>query len=93
MGFVYFQWNETVTCGRYGGKESAYRVLVGKPDGKRTLGRPRCRWEDDIKMDLQNVGWGEMYWIALAQDSGRWRDLVNAVMNMRISYAGNFCTI
>jgi hypothetical protein len=57
--------------------------LVGKTDGKRKLGRPRCRWED-IMMDLQEVGCGGMDWIELAQDKGRWRALVNAVMNLRV---------
>ena len=58
-----------------------YRVLVGKPEGERPLGRPRRRWEDNIKMDLQEVGCGG--WIELAQDRDRWRALVNAVMNLR----------
>jgi len=59
-----------------------YRVLVGKPEGKRPLGRPRCRWVDNIRMDLQEVGCGYMEWIALAQDRDRWRTLVSAVMNL-----------
>jgi hypothetical protein len=58
------------------------RVLVGKPEGKRPLGRPRRRWEDNIKMDLQEVGWGGD-WMDLAQDGDRWRALVNTVMNFR----------
>jgi len=61
-----------------------YRVLVGKPEGKRPLGRPRRRWEDDIKMDLQEVGYGGMDWIRLAQDRDRWRALVNAVKNLGV---------
>ena len=61
-----------------------YRVLVGKPEGKRLLGRPRRRWEDNIKMDLQEVGCGSTDWIELAQDRDRWRALVNAVMNLRV---------
>jgi hypothetical protein len=61
-----------------------YRVLVGKPEGKRRLGRPKRRWEDNIKMDLQEVGCGGMDWIELTQDRYRWRALVNAVMNLRI---------
>jgi hypothetical protein len=60
-----------------------YRGLVGKPEGKRPLGRSRCRWEDNIKMDFQEVGWG-MDWIELAQDTDRWRALVNVVMNFRV---------
>ena len=57
---------------------------MGKPEGKRSLGRPRCRWEDNIKMDLQEVGRGGMDWIGLAQDKDRMRALVNAVMNLRV---------
>jgi hypothetical protein len=62
----------------------AYRILVGRPEGRRTLGRPRRRWEDNIKMDLQEVGWGGMDWIDMAQDRDRWRAVVNAVMNLRV---------
>jgi hypothetical protein len=61
-----------------------YRVLVGKPEGKRPLGRPRRRWEDNIRMDLQEVGWGCEDRIGLAQDRDRWRALVSAVMNLRV---------
>ena len=61
-----------------------YRVLVGKPEGKRPLGRPRLRWVDNIRMDLQDVGCGYMDWIGLAQDRDRWRTLVSAVMNLRV---------
>jgi hypothetical protein len=64
-------------------KTGSYRILVGTPEGRRTLGRPRHRWEDKIKMDLQEVGWG-MEWIELAHDRDRWRALVNAVMNLRV---------
>ena len=60
------------------------RVLVGKPEGKRPLGRPRRRWVDNIRMDLQEVGCGYMYWIGLAQDRDRWWTLVSAVMNLRV---------
>ena len=59
-----------------------YRVLVGKPEGRRPLGRPRRRWVDNIRMDLQEVGCGYMNWIGLAQDRERWRTLVSAVMNL-----------
>jgi len=65
-------------------RRGVYRVLVGKPEGKRPLGRPRHRWEDNIKMDLQEVGCGGMDWMKLAQDRDRWRALVNAVMNLRV---------
>ena len=59
-----------------------YRVLVGKPEGKRPVRRPRRRWEDNINMDLQEVGCGGIDWVELAQDRDRWRALVNAVMNL-----------
>ena len=66
---------------------------MGKPEGKRQLWRPRRRWEDNIKMDLQEVGCGGMVWIELAQDKDRWRALVIAVMNLRVQgNAGNFVT-
>jgi len=68
-----------------GEKRCIYRVLVGKPKGKSPLGRPRRRWEDDIKMDLQEVGCGGMDWIELAQDRGKWRAVVHAAMNLRVS--------
>jgi len=70
---------------RVGEKRGVYRVLVGKPEGKRPLGRPRRRWEDVIKMDLQEAGCGGMDWIELAQDRDRWRGHMNAVMNLRVS--------
>jgi hypothetical protein len=67
-----------------GESRSVYGVLVGKPEGKRPLGRPRRRWEDNIKMDLQEVGCGSMVWIELAQETDRWRAFVNAVMNLLV---------
>ena len=69
---------------RMGERRGVYRVLVGKPEGKRPLGRSRRRWEDNIKMDPQEVGCGGMEWIELDQDWDRWRVLVNAVMNFRV---------
>ena len=67
-----------------GEERGVYRVLVGKPEGKRPLVRPRRRWVDNIRMDLQEVGCGYMDWIGLAQDRDRWRTLVSAVMNLRV---------
>jgi len=67
---------------RMGERKGVYRILVGKPEGKRPLGRPRLRWKDNIKMDLQEVDCGGMDWIDLAQDRDRWRTLVNAVINL-----------
>jgi hypothetical protein len=66
---------------RMGEGRNVYRVLVGKPEGKRPLGRPRRRWEDGIKMDLREIGWGGVEWIHLAQGRGGWRAVVNAVTN------------
>jgi len=66
-------------------ERGVYRFLVGKPERKRPLGRPRRRWLDNIRMDLQEVGCGYMDWIGLAQDRDRWRTLVSAVMNLRVS--------
>jgi len=68
-----------------GESRGVYRVLVGKPEGKRPLGRVRRRWEDTIEMDSQEVGYGGMDWIYLTQDRDRWRAVVNAVMNHRVS--------
>ena len=69
-----------------GERRGTYRILAGKPDGKRPFGRPRHKWEDNdnIKMDLQEVGWGGMDWINLAQDRDRWQALVNMVMNIQV---------
>jgi hypothetical protein len=63
---------------------NAYRILVGKPEGKRPLGRPRRRWVDNVKIDLREIVWGSMDWIDLAQDRDQWRAFVNAVMNLRV---------
>jgi hypothetical protein len=67
---------------RMGEKRNAYRLLVGKPKGERPLGRPRRRWVDNIKMDLLEIGWGGVNWIALAQDRDKWRVLVKSIMNL-----------
>ena len=78
---------------RMGEERGAYRVLVGKPEGMRPLGRPRRRWVDNIRMDLQEVGCRYMEWIGLAQDRDEWRTLVSAVMNLRVPWnAGDFLT-
>ena len=69
-------------CGANGRGEGVYRVLVGKPEGRRPLGRPRRRWVDNIRTDVQEVGCGYMDWIGLAQDRESWRTLVSAVMNL-----------
>ena len=69
---------------RMGKRRGVQRFLVGKREGKRSLGRPRRRWEDNIMVDLQEVGCGGMDWTELAEDRGRWRALVNAVMNLRV---------
>jgi hypothetical protein len=69
---------------RIGDKSNAYRLLMGKPGGKRPLGRPRRRWVDNIRMDLGEVGWDDVYWIGLAKDRNRWRALVNSVLNLRV---------
>jgi hypothetical protein len=66
-----------------GEERGSYRILVGRPEGRRPLGRPRRKWEENIKMDLE-VGWGRMDWIELAQNRDRWRALVNKVMNLRV---------
>jgi len=76
-----------------GEKRGVYRILVGKPEVKRQLGRPRRRREDNIKMDLKEVGYGGVDWIELTWDKDKWRALVNAIMNLRVpKNAGNFLT-
>jgi hypothetical protein len=69
---------------RMGEERKVYKVLVGKPEGRRPLGRPRRRWEDGIRMDLREIGLGGVDWILLAQDRDRWRAVVSAVMNLRV---------
>jgi hypothetical protein len=72
-------------------KRNAYRLLVGKPEGKRRLGRPEHSWVDNIKMDLREIGWDSMDWIDLAQDRDQWRALVNTTMNLLVPQnAGKF---
>ena len=76
------RWAEHVA--RMGERRGVYRVLMGEPEGKRSLGRPRRRWDDNIRMDLQEVGCRGMDWIELAKDRDRWRAVVNAVMSLRL---------
>jgi hypothetical protein len=71
-------------CGAHGGVKCAYNILVGRPEGRRPLGRPRRRWEGNIKMNLSEIGFEDVDWIHLAQDRDRWRALVNTVMNLRV---------
>jgi hypothetical protein len=72
------------TCSSDGEGSGVYRVLVGKHEGKRSLGRPRRRWEDNIKTNLQEVGCGSMGWVELSQDRDSWQKFVNGVINLRI---------
>jgi hypothetical protein len=66
------------------GEKNAYRVLMGKPEGKGRLGRPRRRWDDNFRMDIREIGWGRMVWIHLTQDRDQWRAPVNTVVNLRV---------
>ena len=87
IGTEYFKhgiYSPSGHVARMGEERGVYRVLVGKPEGKRPLGRPRRRWVDNVGIDLQEVGGGYMDWIGLAQDRDRWRTLVSAVMNLRV---------
>jgi hypothetical protein len=72
----------TRACSTIGDKKNAYRILVGKPEGKRPLGRARCRWVGNIKMDDREIGWDGVDWIHMAQDRDQWRALVNTVLNL-----------
>jgi hypothetical protein len=79
---------------RMGEKRNTYRLLMRKPEGRRPLGRPRRRWLNNIRMDLVQVGWGDMDWIGLAQDRGRWRALVDSLLNLRVRYnAGKLSSV
>jgi hypothetical protein len=78
-------------CSTNGERRNAYSILVGDPEGRRPLGRPRCRWVDNIKMDLRETGWGGVNWTDLAQNRDQWRVLVKTVMNLRVPK--NCCTI
>jgi hypothetical protein len=71
-------------CSTNGEKRNAHRILVGKPEENRTLGRPRCRWVDNIKVDFREIGWDGMDWIDLARDRGQCRGLVNTAMNLKV---------
>jgi hypothetical protein len=71
-------------CSTNGEKRNAYSLLVGKSEGRRPLGRTRRRWVDNIRMDLGEMGWGDVDWIGLAKDRNRWRALVNSVLNIRV---------
>jgi hypothetical protein len=71
-------------CSTNGERKNACRIMVGKPEGRRPLGRPKCRWVDSIKMDLREIGWDGMDSINLAQNMGQWRARVKTVMNLRV---------
>jgi hypothetical protein len=80
--------------GRIGEKRNAYWLLVGKAEGKRLLGRTRRRWVDNIRMDLGEVGWGDVDWIGLAKDRNSWRAVVNSVLNLRVPWnAGKLSSV
>jgi hypothetical protein len=71
-------------CSTNGGEEDAYRILVGKPEGRRPLGRPTRRWVGNIKMNLREIEWGFIDWNDLARDRDQWRDLVNTIVNLQV---------
>jgi proteasome lid subunit RPN8/RPN11 len=73
-----------VHVARRGAKRNACRILVGKPEGKKPIGRPRCRWVDNIKVNFREIGWGGMDWIDLSQDRDQWRALLSTVMELRV---------
>jgi hypothetical protein len=76
------RWARSIA--RMGKLRNAYNILVGKPEGKRPLGRLMCRWEDNIRTDLREIGWEDVNWMRLAPDRGQWRALLNTVMNLRV---------
>jgi hypothetical protein len=78
------RFHRSATKSRIREKRNVYRVVVGKPEGKRLLGRPKRRWVDNIKMDLREIEWSDVDWIDLTQDRDQWRALVNTVMNLRV---------
>jgi hypothetical protein len=83
--FIQVKEDEMVrACSTNGEKRNSYRILVGMPEEKRPLGRPRCRWVNNIRMDLRAIGWDGMDWIDLAQNREQWRALVKAVINIRV---------
>jgi hypothetical protein len=89
LGFIFVTViiNKTILklyVARMGEKGNACRLLAGKREGKRPLGRPRRGWVDNIRMDIEEVGWGDVDWIGLAKDRNRWRALVNSVLNLRV---------
>jgi hypothetical protein len=71
-------------CSTKGEKKNTHRILVGKPEGKRSVGRTRRRWVENIKMNLRKIGLGDMNWIDMAQDKNKWRGFVNMIMNVRV---------
>jgi hypothetical protein len=89
--FAKYNWNDQVeedeingACSMDGEKRDVCRLFMRKLVGKRPLGRPRCRWVDNVRMDLGKMGWGDVDWIGLAQDRNRWRALVNSVLNLAV---------
>jgi hypothetical protein len=78
------EWRRMRWVGHMGEERKVYRVLMGKSEGKRPLERPRHRWEDGIRMDLRETGWGSVQWIQMAQDRGQWWTLMNMAMNLRV---------